>query len=260
MDLWHEILKTLETPNTMTKLLYILLGSFVLYFIIKKVLSKKLKAKLIQKDERRFKTMKSLVENIVKYTLIFIILMYALSLIGVDPTTIGASIGAIGIVFGLAFQDLLKDFYSGVFIVFENQYAVGDIVSIGTFTGRIVALGLRTTKIEAETGEIKTISNRNIVESVNYSINNATAIVDVTLGYDNDIDQVEEFFQDLMKHLNKKITNVKSEFKYTGIQSVNDLITFRIEVEVAPMKQHRIQSAILKEYKSELEKTNFKRN
>lgn len=249
----------LTIPFNLIKALAIIIGSIIIYNLIRKSVGHTLKSKLITKDKRKYNTIKSLLDNIVKYILYTVLFIYTLSLFGVDSTTIGASLGAIGIVIGLSLQDLLKDIIAGIFIILENQYAVGDIVTIGTYTGKVNAIGLRMTKIEAETGEIKTISNRNILEVINYSLNDSTAIVDVKLAYDNDVTVVDQFFEDLLIHLKETVPNVKGDFRYLGIQSIDDQITYRIQVETAPMKRKRIESAILKEFIKELDKTKLKR-
>lgn len=246
-------------PMDIIYVLIIGLAAFFVYNGLRMVINHLLKSTVHHKDERRFKTIKGLLDNVVKYAVIAALFLYLLSFFGVDTTAIGAGVGVIGIVIGLALQDLLKDIIAGTFIVLENQFAIGDIVTIGTFKGKVAALGLRTTTIEAETGELKTISNRNILEVINFSVNNATAIVDFTLGYDNDVDAVEAFLEQFVKHLEATVTNVKGKFKYVGIQTVGDVITYRIEVEVAPMKQQRIVSEILREFKIELDKTKLKR-
>ena len=87
-----------------------------------------------------------------------------------------ASAGVLGFAVGFGAQSLVKDIISGFFIIFEDQFSVGDYVQIGTTMGTVEEIGLRTTKLSAYGGEIYIIPNGNITEVINYSINNSLAI------------------------------------------------------------------------------------
>ena len=79
--------------------------------------------------------------------------------------------------------------------MFENWYAVGDLVKIGDFTGTVTSIGLKATRVQAYTGEIKIISNRNITEVINYSLDKTMAVVDVPISYETNIDKAEKILK-----------------------------------------------------------------
>ena len=111
--------------------------------------------------------------------MIYLKIFQILKLYGVDTTSIIASIGVFAAVIGLAFQDILKDLLAGISIIFDNKFAVGDTVEINGFSGTVIQLGLRTTKIKSFTGEIKSIGNSSFNEVINYSLSDAILYINI---------------------------------------------------------------------------------
>ena len=140
---------------------FYIIGGIIVYAIIAKAINgfSNFNIKNNKGLDKRKTTIISLIKNIIKYIIAIIILLMILNLYGVNTTSIIASLGAVSVVIGLAFQDIIKDFLAGVFIIFDNEYAVGDWVKINDFTGEVVSLGLKTTKIKAYSGEVKSLSN-----------------------------------------------------------------------------------------------------
>ena len=110
-----------------------------------------------------------------------------LNLYGINTTSIIASLGVASLVIGLAFQDIIKDFLAGIFIIFDNEYAVGDTVEINGFKGEVISLGLKTTKIKAYTGEVKALSNSSFTEVINYSLNHSNILMYIPISYETKI-------------------------------------------------------------------------
>ena len=138
-------------------------GLICLYVILKNLIDKilNIRTKNLKTDIRKINTLKSLFKNIIKYVLLFVGIVVILSLFGIDTITLLAGLGVVGVVVGLALQDILKDFFSGIFIIIENQFQVGDTIEVQGFKGEVIALGLKSTRIKKYTGEIKIVSNRN---------------------------------------------------------------------------------------------------
>lgn len=145
---------------------------FIVYSIIVKVIKKVTKIKLSYADEKRKKTITNLIINIIRFLFISIAILMILNVYNIDTTALIASFGTVGIVAGLALQDTMKDFLSGLTIIFENQYSVGDTVTINGFKGEVLSIGLKSTRLKAYTGEVMIIANRNIGEVINHSIEN----------------------------------------------------------------------------------------
>ena len=110
-------------------------------------------------DERRIKTLSTLFNNVIKYVVHFVTIMLVLAQMNFDLAPLIASAGVLGLAIGFGAQNLVKDVVNGFFIIFEDQFAVGDQVTIGNFSGTVVQIGLRITKIKSYTGEIHIITN-----------------------------------------------------------------------------------------------------
>ncbi len=242
-------------------LLTIIMG-LILYSILGKLVNKilLLRTKRFKIDKRKSKTLQVLFNNILKYIIFIIVLITLLGFLGVDSTALIASVGVFSLVIGLALQDVLKDLLAGIFILFEDQYAVGDVVEVTGFRGEIISLGLRSTKIRSFLGETKIIANRNISEVINYSLHDSLAIIDINVAYDTDLELADKVFNNLTTKLSKKITNLSGDFEFWGIQNLGYYITYRMAVKTKPLEHFEVKRKALKEIKKELDNNNIKRN
>lgn len=232
----------------------IILLSTVVYALISKVIKEVFKIRLKRIDVKRQKTISSLILNIIKYFIIIIALFMILDVYGIDTKTLIASLGVVGLAIGLALQDILKDLISGLSIIIENQYHVGDIVTIGTFKGEVIELGMKTTKLKSYTGEVKIISNRNITEVINHNLRDSVAVIELSVPYGIDIEKTEEVLSNLAKKLSKNIEHLKGEIKVLGIERVDaSRVYFKIVADTESLKQTEIQRILYKEFKLELD-------
>ncbi|MDF2558300.1 MAG: mechanosensitive ion channel protein MscS [Bacillales bacterium] len=119
---------------------------------------------------RREQTLVKLLENVVTYVVGFITFVTVLSIVGIDIAPILAGAGVLGLAIGFGAQNLVKDVITGFFIIFEDQFAVGDKVKINGFEGTVEEIGLRTTKIKGENDERHIIPNGSIVQVTNMSV------------------------------------------------------------------------------------------
>jgi small conductance mechanosensitive channel len=233
----------------------IIIAALIFYKVISKVIKKSLEIKVYKIDERKQKTLISLINNIVKYCIIIVAALLILEVYQVDTKAILASLGIVGLVVGLALQDILKDFVSGLFIIFEGQYAVGDTVTIGSFRGEIVGLGLKTTKVKAFTGEVKIISNRNITEVINHSLEHSLALIDVSVSYQSDLKKVDSVLNELCLKLSEELDEIDGPVESLGINKLGESgIEFRLTVKTTPLKHFEIQRKIMREIKDAFDK------
>jgi len=226
-----------------------------IYLIVNRVIKSIIKKTINRNGEKRKKTLLLLVNNIIKYVLMVICLLMILGIYGVNTTALVTSLGLLGLGASLAMQDTLKDLLAGFFIIFENQYDIGDTITIGNFKGEVVALGLKTTKIRAYTGEINIVSNRNIESVINHSSSNSLAIVDFDISYEEDLDKVEKIINQLCKNLTNELTGIKGDVQLLGIEELGESgIRYRVTVDTEAMAQFKIQRIIRKAIKEELTK------
>lgn len=208
---------------------------------------------------KRIETFKSLSINISKWAVIIITSLAILTVYGINISSILAGLGIVSAALALAFQDVLKDFIAGISIILENQFALGDTVSIGGFKGDVIQMGLKSTRIRNYAGEIKILANRNITEVINYSCGYSMAIVDISVSYDDDIEKVEKVLTELAEELTKSLTKLKGKVELLGIESLDDsAVIFRLTAKTASLEHFRIQREIRKAVKIRLDKEKIK--
>ena len=204
--------------------------------VIRRMFTFQLKSK-IRPSERREKTLLKLLENALSYIVYFSAILAILAEF-MNISGLLASAGVLGLAVGFGAQSLVKDIISGFFIIFEDQFSVGDYVQIGTALGTVEEIGLRTTKVSAYGGEIYIIPNGNITEVVNYSINNSLAIMDIRIAYETDIQKAESLIEDFIANLSDEYVELIAPPTLIGVQDLSaSEIIFRVTAETQPVMQ-----------------------
>jgi small conductance mechanosensitive channel len=236
----------------------IVLISFVVYLILKGIIDNIFKIRSRYIDKRKTKTINGLIDNLIKYFIVIVDIVMILDIFGIDTKTLIASLGVVGLVAGLAVQDTLKDFVAGMSIILENQYRVGDTITIKGFRGEVISLGIKSTRLRSLTGEIMIVPNHLIEEVINHSLEKSVAVVDIPVSYDTNIAKLEKVLNELFIDLNKSLTGLKGEIKLLGLQSYDDSsITYRVCVDTVPMEHLRIERELKKAIKIELDKNHI---
>jgi small conductance mechanosensitive channel len=190
---------------------------------------------------QRAKTMGDLLKSVITGALIAVFGTMILSQLGVNIAPIIASAGILGIALGFGAQSLVKDFLSGVFMIFEDQYGVGDVIDVGEATGTVEAVTLRVTRLRDLDGTVWYVPNGEIVRVGNKSQNWSRAVVDVGVGYDEDLGRARRVLADVAHDLweDDEFHDVIIEApEVTGVEALNpDGITLRVLVKTAPMEQ-----------------------
>jgi small conductance mechanosensitive channel len=152
---------------------------------------------------------------------------------------------------GFGAQSLVKDVITGFFIIFEDQFAVGDIVQVGSFKGTVEEIGLRVTKIRSWTGEVHIIPNGSITQVTNFSIHNSLAVVDVSISYEEDIDKAMKVLKETIKSHYETNENMVAEPEVLGIQQLGaSEVVMRITAECKP----NTHVAVARELNAEIKK------
>lgn len=248
------MLKFLLSDKVIQPIMIILFLS-VIYFIMNRIIRKVSKTRFKGLNQKKNKTILSLINNLMKYFLIIIGFIMILNVYGVNTNSIIASLGVASAVIALAFQDTLKDFLAGIFIIIENQYDIGDTVTINNFKGEVVSVGLRTTKLKSFNGEYCFIANHNVGDVINHSLTKSLAIVKFQVSYQENLDKVEKVLNDLAQRLNKELSDLKGPIVIDGVDELADSgITYRLSVETTPLKNIEVQRKMLREIKQEFDK------
>ena len=203
---------------------------------------------------QRAKTMGDLLKSVITGLLIAVIGTMMLSELGVNIAPIVASAGIIGIALGFGAQSLVKDFLSGVFMIFEDQYGVGDVVDLGEASGTVEAVSLRVTRLRDLSGTVWYVPNGAILRVGNMSQNWSRAVVDVNVAYHEDLVRVQRVLRDVAHDLwededfNDQIIE---EPEVTGVEVFGpESITLRVLLKTAPMEQWGVARALRQRIKA----------
>jgi small conductance mechanosensitive channel len=193
---------------------------------------------------QRAQAMGSLLKSISSGVVIAIVVVMVLAEVGVNVAPIIAGAGIIGVALGFGSQTLVKDFLSGIFMIFEDQYGVGDVVDLEYASGTVEAVSLRVTRLRDVDGTVWYVRNGEILRVGNMSQNWARTVLDVSVGYDEDLARVQKVLKDVAHDLWED-----DEFKHSIIEEpevwgVQDLgpeaIVVRVVLKTAPLEQWEV--------------------
>lgn len=204
-------------------------------------------------NSKRKETILRLIASLVRYTIYFIAAIQILSIFGINTTGLLASAGIISVAIGFGAQTLVKDVITGFFIILEGQFDVGDKVQINSATGQVMSLGLRYTKLKANTGEIYFIPNSTISQVVNYSKSYFVVEKELSIKIEEDIETLENNIIELLEKLNSN-NNIKKYFykhhklNLTKITKIEEkTLGVIISVKVSSAKE-KVENIIIREF------------
>jgi small-conductance mechanosensitive channel len=197
---------------------------------------------------QRARTVGSVLRSIISVIVLSIAAIMVLAEFGVALGPILASAGIVGVAVGFGAQNLVRDFLSGMFMLLEDQYGVGDIVDLGEAIGTVEAVGLRITTLRDVNGTVWYVRNGEILRVGNKSQGYAVAVVDIPVAHSADIAEAVELIgtisqervgrEDLAEHVMEPV-------EVLGVERVGpEGVTLRVTVKVAPGKQWQVQRAL----------------
>lgn len=190
---------------------------------------------------QRAKTMGDLLKSVLTGILIAVFGTMILAQVGVNIAPIIASAGIVGVALGFGAQSLVKDFLSGIFMIFEDQYGVGDVVDVGEASGTVEAVSLRVTRLRALDGTVWYVPNGEITRVGNMSQNWSRAVVDVQVGYAEDLARAQRVLHAVAEEMwqdGEFAGTILEEPEVTGVESLDaDGITLRVLVKTQPLQQ-----------------------
>jgi small conductance mechanosensitive channel len=195
----------------------LLLVIFVLTSVFKYVVNR-----LTKSMGARAETVGHLLESFVRYGGMIAGIFFSLYLLGLNAGSLLASAGILSIVVGLGAQSLISDILAGMFIVFEGEFRVGDIVTVGEFRGQVLEIGLRTTKIEDITQNIKIFNNSSITGVLNMTKEASYAFCEVGIEYGESIENVENVLKEEFPKIRKKLPAISDGPFYQGVTMLGD--------------------------------------
>lgn len=255
--------------DVMLRVVVILVVAWITVRISTRVLSNVLR-KTIRKDmyptkldrEKRIKTLNSISGAVIRFFVWLVAGFMILDAIGVNTAPIIASAGILGVALGFGTQSLVKDFMSGLFIIVENQYRVGDFIEVQNVSGTVESISMRTTTLRDVDGSVHTVPNGSITVSTNKTMGAGHTVLDLTFSAETDLHVVENVINEVGKNLtddpklSKMITDPPhfmriSEFTDKGV-------IVKVSSTTASGKQLEIKSAFLSKLQQELKNNDIK--
>lgn len=226
-------------------------------FLIRSIFDSQARSR-VSINKTKNETLKALTKSILRYTVYFIAVLMILGELGVNTSSILATAGIGGLAIGFGAQSLVKDVISGFFIIFEDQYGVGDFVKIQDITGTVEEIGLRITKIRGFKGDINIIPNGQITVVTNYSRENSAAVVEVNLAYENDIDKAIAIMEKVSREYAAQNPDIVEEPKVFGITAMDHVgITLRLVARTLPLKHWGVERELRKLIKEAFDENNI---
>ncbi|MDP9751033.1 small conductance mechanosensitive channel [Thermoanaerobacter pentosaceus] len=206
----------------------------------------KLQAKgKIQLPERKIGTLMSLTKNILRYVIYFIAAASILKIFNIDMTSILAVAGIGSLAIGFGAQNLVKDVISGFFVIFEDQFGVGDYITINNFSGLVEEVGLRTSKIRDFSGDLHIIPNGEIKTVTNHTRGSMRALVNVGVPYEEDVDKITNVLKQICEDIKKSRNDIIDGPTVLGITDFQDSqVLITIVAKTEPMKQWEVEREI----------------
>ena len=186
-------------------------------------------------SNHRVRSILSITASLLKYVAFIVILCWGLSIIGVNVSTIVASVGIIALVVGFSAESLIADVVTGAFMLFENQYNVGDIVEVDGFRGTVTSIGIRTTCLTDPGDNVKIVNNSDMKNILNRSDKISRSVSEIAIPYSTDLEKLENEIPALMERIYEKRTDVfKAPPRYLGVQELADssvILKFVVDVD-----------------------------
>ena len=236
-----DFYKLIEDNPWIVNIIYSIVAvvaGLIIYMIVNKMFFNIVEDNLKILSNKKSKTFFKLVKSINRYIFMIIMLLVILNINGVDISSLVAGVGIISIIIGFAIQDALKDIIKGFDIIADSYYQVGDVITFENYTGKVLAIGIKTTKIEElYSRNVISLSNRNIekVEVVSHMIN-----IDIPLSYELKTKDAEAAIEYIMDKI-RKIDEVE-KVEYKGVTALGESsIKYQVKVFCPPVLKDQIR-------------------
>ena len=254
--------KRINLEAIVEKIISIIFISIIMYFsikvgnnLIKKFVDRQVASKAsFSLQPQKALTIGEVLKSVLKYTVY--ILGIGSMLYDILAKIPVALVSAGGFAIGLGAQSLVKDIINGFFILFEDQYGVGDHVTIGQYSGIVESIGIRTTILRDFTGDLHLVPNGSVLEVTNHSRGDIRFIVDVEIAYEENVDSAIEVIKKTNELFEEKHkSKLRGEIEVLGVLSLNASgITIRIIGRAEPLSQWEMERELRKDIKLALDR------
>lgn len=248
----------------LSKGIYLILLIAVMYLIIKigekainRFVTNQANSRLsFTMDKQKAITVGAILKSSLKYGVYF---SGATIVIGSTFKVSAGVLSAVGFVVGIGAQSLVKDLINGFFIIFEDQYGVGDYVTIGSYSGIVENIGIRSTVLRDFSGDVHNLPNGAVTEVTNHSRGDMRFMVDVGIAYEEDIDNAINIIKTVCeKFEDENKEELKGEVDVLGVIALNaSSVTIRVAGTAKPMSQWKMERDLRKEIKIALDEASI---
>ena len=273
-EVWHILIDW--AASHLLEIIIIVIGAEIIYQLLTKTVNRIVHRLTHRPDlfptesdrKKRVKTLDSLINAFLRVLIFIIALIMIINEMGINTGPLLASAGIIGVALGFGAQSLIKDFMSGLFIITENQYRVGDVIEVTTnaagsvIVGTVEAITIRTTLLRELDGKLHHIPNGNILITTNLTMNYAGINEEITVDRKTDINKLEH----VINHVGQEILSEPEIGKklleaphFARIDKITpEGIVIKIFGKTTPGDQWKIKGHFYKKLISSLEKNHIK--
>ena len=224
---WQEVIK--DVPAKLLRVVVMIAFMIALNAVLQLIIH------AIKGKRKRTQTLSTVVASLLKYVIVILAIIWGLTIFGVNVGTIFAGVGILALVLGFGAESLVSDLVTGAFILFENQYNIGDIVELDGYRGTVYFVGIRTTGIRDVGGNVKIINNSDIKNIINRSERSSVAVTTVGIHYSQDLSEVEKKLPAILNTIKERNSDVFiGAVNYLGVEELSDSsvnLKFTAEVE-----------------------------
>lgn len=196
-------------------------------------------------EEKRAKTLIALLKSILKYTVYFIAGIMILKEFNIDTTSILAGAGIVGLAVGVGAQSMVKDIITGFFIIFEDQFSVGDYITTAELSGVVQEIGLRVIKLRDLNGVLHIIPNGSIVKVTNYTRGTMQATVNIPVAYEADKEKAWQAVEEAIEEVKRDMPEIIDGPQIVGFTDFSPRgAVLRIIAKVIPLEQVKVETAL----------------
>lgn len=210
-------------------------------------------------SKHRSETLRVLFGKLLYYIIFVIGIVIALGCLGVNTNAIFVSAGVVGIIVGFGAQSLIEDVITGLFIILEGEFGIGDIITIDGFRGEVKSIGLRTVSIIDLGGNIRIINNSEISSLVNLSEVTSVAVVSIPVSYADPLSASEEAIKEALSELPSEYPDIFKEVPvYKGVENMGEsCMELMVVANVAEENIYNARRIMLREIRYSFEKANL---
>lgn len=230
------------------KIIFIVVLTVIAYIIGRGIINKVLTK--FKTSPKRIQTLRGLLSNLLKYFIFFVALAMILSEVGINPISLVAGAGLVGVALGFGAQGLVKDVISGFFILFEGLFAAGDFVNLKCFNtdefyGLVEEIGLRTTKLRDLSGETVVVLNGNILKVKSYPLGYIPYFITMVFPADIGRKSLKEWLDSIsldLEHVSKVVMNRPRIVQPQELYGAR--IMTRMKIDIMPSRQSEINDLV----------------